>query len=322
MTAHTFVTGANGRVGQRLVSRLVADGHTVVGLARTNTKAETVRSLGASCLVGDLSNSSVLDEGLAQAENVFHLAGALRGVGGETPDQINRLGTVNLCERLVKHPGVKRVIYTSSCAIYGDRSGQWLDEEMPPYPNTRYGRSKQQAEDVLLQMANQNKIDVRVVRLAAVYGPGFPFMLESLIRSGNAWLPGEGRNFVPTIHIDDAIEGLMKIRDTESTHQIYNLADPEPVTLSEFYGTIARTIGSSPPRFWSTWIPSYVQHWLARNNERIQSKLPLKPKFTPDNLRLFTASSRLKIDRMEEELGMVWKYRSAKNGAEAAIHSQ
>jgi nucleoside-diphosphate-sugar epimerase len=214
------------------------------------------------------------------------------------------------------------VIYTSSCAIYGDRSGQWLDEDMPAYPNTRYGRSKQQAEEVLQQMSDQLKADIKIVRLAAVYGPGFPFMLEGLIRSGNAWLPGEGRNFVPTIHIDDAIEGLTRISQTDAPHQIYNLSDPEPVMLSEFYGIIARTLGSAPPRFWSTWIPSYVQHWLARNNERVQSKLPLKPKFTPDNLRLFTASSRLNIDRIEKELGMVWKYRSAKIGAEATIRSQ
>ena len=56
-------------------------------------------------------------------------------------------------------------------------------------------------------------IPVRVVRLAAVYGPGFPFMLEDLIRSGRAWLPGEGKNYIPTIHIDDAVEGLIRIAD-------------------------------------------------------------------------------------------------------------
>ena len=122
--------------------------------------------------------------------------------------------------------------------------------------------------------------------------------------------------------MDDAVEGLMRIAATDATHSVYNLADPEPVMLSEFYTVIARTLGSAPPRFWSTWIPSYVQHWLARNNERVQSKLPLKPKFTPDNLRLFTASSRLKIDRLEKDLGMIWTYRSAKIGAEATIRSQ
>ena len=319
MSGHVFVTGANGRIGQHLIRRLVRDGETVVGTARSEKKAEMVRSLGAHCLVGELSQPGIVDEGLDGAKSIFHLAGGVRGAGTATPDRLNRQATLYLTDRLKRSANLESLVFTSSCAVHGDRSGLWLDEDMPAHPHTRYGRAKLSCEDALSQAANRLDLPLRIVRLAAVYGPGFPFMLEDWIRSGKAWLPGEGRNYVPTIHIEDAVEGLIRCAHPEAQHQLYNLADVEPVTLSEFYGSVAEKTQGKPPRFWSTWIPSYVQFSAARLNERVQSRLPLKPRFTPDNIRLFTASCRLQVERIEQERGMVWRYPRATSGISASI---
>ena len=95
MPSHVFVTGASGRVASRLIPRLLEVGHTVTGLTRTERKAATVRSMGATCVVGEMGRPDVIDEGLAGARIVFHLAGGMRGAGQQTPDRINRL--VTLC---------------------------------------------------------------------------------------------------------------------------------------------------------------------------------------------------------------------------------
>jgi len=290
----------------------------VVGLARTKAKAATVEALGAKCLVGDLQTAHVIEEGLDGAATLFHLAGGMRGPGQETPDRINRLGTLALIDRLKEGPELESVVFTSSCAVYGDRSGLWVDDDMPAHPHTRYGRSKLSAEEAMLE-ASAAGIPVRVVRLAAVYGPGFPFMLEDLIRSGRAWLPGEGRNYIPTIHIDDAVEGLIRIADPSAAHTRYNLADLEPATVGEFYAAVAKAVGGSPPKHWSTWVPSYVQFSAARLNERIQSRLPMRPRFTPDAIRLMTASVRMKTDRLEKERGMIWRYPRPTDGVVEAL---
>jgi len=319
VAGHVFVTGANGRIGQHLIRRLLADGHQVVGTARTEKKAALVRALGATCLVGELSQPSMVDEGIEGASVIYHLAGGVRGPGTATPDRVNRQSTLYLIDRLQDCPNLDALVFTSSCAVHGDRSGLWLDEAMPAHPHTRYGKAKLDSENALLTAAQASDLPLRIVRLAAVYGPGFPFLMEDWIRSGQAKLPGEGRNYVPTIHIDDAVEGLIRCADPSAQHDFYNLADVEPVTLAEFYGAVARATGGNTPKFWSTWVPSYIQFGLARWNEKIQSRFPLTPRFTPDNLRLFTASCRLQVDRMERERGMVWKYPRAIEGIMKSI---
>ena len=319
MSGHVFVTGANGRIGLALIERLVREGNTVVGLARSEDKANIVRRMGARCLVGELSQPSVVDVGLESAQTVYHLAGGSRGVGTNTPDRINRQSTLYLIDRLQRKTQLEALVYTSSCAVHGDRSGLWLDEDMPAHPNTRYGTAKLACETALQAAAKEQGLPLRIVRLAAVYGPDFPFMMEDWIRAGTAWLPGEGKNYVPTIHVDDAIEGLIRCASPDAQFRVYNLADVEPLTLGDFYATVAKHTGGTAPRFWSTWIPSYVQFGAARWNERLQSKLMMKPRLTPDNIRLFTASSRLQTTRMEEERGMRWKYPNAKKGIEAVL---
>ena len=190
-TGHVFVTGANGRIGLALIERLVQEGKTVVGLARTEAKANIVRRLGARCLVGELSQPSVVDVGLENAQTVYHLAGGTRGSGTETPDRINRQSTLYFIDRLHQSPQLEALVYTSSCAVHGDRSGLWLDEDMPAHPHTRYGVAKLACENALREAATEHNLPLRIVRLAAVYGPGFPFMMEDWIRAGTAWLPGD-----------------------------------------------------------------------------------------------------------------------------------
>ena len=295
----------------------------MVGLARTQEKAVAVRSLGAQCLVGPLSRPDVIDQGITGAHTIFHLAGGMRGPGRNTPDRINRLGTLALLDRLTRQalPHLKALVYASSCAVHGDRSGLWVNEGMPAHPNTRYGHSKLAAEAAFLDARQHKSLPVRIVRLAAVYGRGFPFMLEDPIREGRAWLPGEGRNIIPTIHIDDAVAGLIAAAQPGAIHPIYNLADREPLSLADFYGAVALATGGRPPRFWSTWVPSALQFSAARLLERAQSHTPTTPRFTPDAIRLFTASVRLTVDQIAEDTQLKWRHPSAIEGIAATLKS-
>jgi nucleoside-diphosphate-sugar epimerase len=322
MGRRVFVTGANGRVGQVLVRALVAAGEDVVGLARTEQGASQVRALGAQCLVGSLADRDVVAKGLAGARVVYHLAGGLRGPGKQTPDLINRLGMEQLLAAVdaVGTGDLDCLVFTSSCAVYGNRSGLVVDEEMPAQPSTRYGQSKVDAERLLLDAAGRG-VPARIARLAAVYGPGFPFMLVDQIKAGKARLPGEGRNFVPTIHVDDAVQALRRIADAGQDGRIYNVADPDPVTLKAFYTQVHKAVGGKPVWFWSTWVPSYVQEALARANERVQSHTPRRPMFTPDNIKLFRDSVRMRVERLQSELGMEWQHPNAVEGLKRVLGS-
>ena len=318
-----FVTGASGRVGRALVASLVAGGHEVAGLTRSSQGADALRALGARAVAGSLEDAGALKDGLADAELVYHLAGGLRGPGAMDADRLNNVGTQRLVGAMQDTPGWKRrlsgLVFSSTVAVYGDRSGLWVTESMAPYPQTRYAESKLAAEALLLRLSREVGLPARVVRLAAVYGPDMPFMMADRIRAGRAWLPGEGRNFVPTIHRDDAVAGLIRVAEAGTNGQIYNLADPQPTTLREFYSEVARLVSGTPPRFWSTWVPSYIQYGLADRYERLASRLGRRPAISPDSLRLFVASSRMKVDRLSEELAFTWTFPDFRAGLAASL---
>lgn len=313
-----FVTGATGQLGLPLVRALCAAGHQVTALVRQETAAKAARDAGAALLVGHLEDKDVIERGVAGADLVVHLAGGLRGPGKVDADRLNRGGTVAIAAAAERHAArLHGFIYASSCAVYGDRSGLWLGEDYAPAPQTDYGRSKVAAEALLTEVSARSGLKLHIVRIAAVYGPGLRFMQVDRIRAGRAWLPGEGRNLVPVVHVDDCAAALVAIGE-RGKPGVWHVSAPSTPTLREFYGEVARAVGGTPVRFWSTWVPSVFQYGAARQNENLMSLIGRKPRFTTDNLRLFTASSRLRTDRLEKELEFTWRWPGFRDGVAAA----
>lgn len=307
MSETIFVSGASGRVGQPLVKALIKEGATVRVHARRAEAAVSLKSMGAHVFDGDLAQ--LPSRAFDGVSTLYHLAGGVRGKGQETPDRINRALTEALLERV---PDSVQVVLASSGAVYGDRSNLWIEEDFEPSPNTRYGASKVASEALVLARGG------KVVRLAAVYGPGFPFLMDERIRQGNAWLPGEGRNHIPTVHIDDAVRGFVAVAQRGAEQGIYHVADRSQPTTGAFFEAVHRQTGGTPVRFWSTYIPSYVQIYLAQQVERVASRTGQRPRLTPDALKLWTASVRLRTERLKEELGFSWRYADHERGITAS----
>ncbi len=298
---NVFVTGASGQLGRPLVRALVARGDRVSALVGTDAAAELARGDGARAVRGRLEDGSALADGLRGCDLVVHLAGGVRGRGSVDADALNRIGTERVIDA-ARTAGSPTIVFASTCAVYGDRSGLWVPEDYPTSPNTAYGASKVAAENALLSSG----LRVRVARIAAVFGPGFRFLQREGMKSGTAWLPGEGRNHVPLVHVDDAVGVLLAVADRGEDGRTYHVSGRSTPTLAEFYTAVHARAGGTPVRFWSTWVPSALQFGAAALNERLASRLGLKPRFTADNLRLFTASVRLRVERLEKELGYTW----------------
>jgi nucleoside-diphosphate-sugar epimerase len=307
-----FVTGASGKIGRRLVRALHERGDDVVGLTRTPAGEQVISSAGGRALRGSLADARALEEGVAEADEVYHLAGGVRGRGAESADVLNGEGTERLARAIAARHASPVVVLTSTGAVYGDRSGLWVDETMPPFPGTAYADSKLRAERALADL------DARVARLAVVYGPRFPILRLDAMHRGRAWLPGEGWNHLPLVHVDDAVEALVTLARTERARGITNVADRDPRPIRDLFDAIRRRVGGPGVRFWSTWVPSGVQLALAAENEAMQSRLGLLPVATPDNLRLYAASLRLKVDRLAE-LNFRWRYATLEEGVTAAL---
>lgn len=321
MGERVFVTGANGRIGLPLVRALAQEGHEVVGLVRSEDKATSVRQAGAaSCLVGTLQDAQVLRRGCQGAARIYHLAGGLRGPGRESADVLNHQGMARLLEASwACGEGPKPLLFTSSCAVYGDRSGLWVDGTYPPSPNTLYGKSKVDAENLLSAAARDGRVTPVVLRLAMVYGPGFPVLMEKAIRKGLALLPGEGLNRIPLLHVDDAVSAILWCARRASPGATIAVAGRDQPTLGEFYQEVARRVGGRPPRFWSTYIPSWIQVATTKTLERGLTPLPVVPPVTPDLLRLMTASVRIRPEPLSQDLGFSWKHPQIQSGLDATF---
>ncbi len=314
-----FVTGATGRIGRHLVEALVADGSKVVGLARSGEGVRDLEALGAVAVQGDLSSEVALREGVGGAKVIYHLAGGVRGRGSQGPEIINHEGTEALL-RAVAAAGaddLEVLVLASTCAVYGDRSSLWVEEDFKTSPNTRYGVSKVASEQAVLEASQSQGFRAVIARIAAVYGEGFTFDMADRMVRGVGWLPGEGRNHIPVVHVSDCVAALRRLAEAGEDGGVFHVADRSTPTTREFYDEVHRHVGGKPMRFWSTWIPSYVQLYLARQNERVQARLERRPRFTPDNWRLYTNSVRLKTDKLERALNFEWNYPTYVDGLAA-----
>jgi len=308
-----LVTGGTGRIGAPLVRALLARGDTVTVLSREPAKVPS----GARAVKGTLFDAAALADSLAGVTAVYHLAGGVRGRGADTADRLNREGTLSVLAAVAARgaPPLRAFVYASSCAVYGDRSGLWVGEDYPPNPHTHYGEAKVAAEAAVIAALPAS---ARIARIAAVYGPNLPFLMVDAMRAQRAWLPGEGRNIVPVVHLDDAVAALLRIGDADTTG-VFHVAGRTTPTLKELYTAVHAACGGRAVRFWSTWVPSALQFGAARANERLVSRLGGRPRFTEDNLRLYTASVRLRTDRLEKELGFSWAFGDHEAGVRAAV---
>lgn len=318
MAEKVFVTGGSGRIGTRLVTALVAAGGQVTALARSDEAARTLQGLGATVVRGDILDVQAMKPAIHAAQRVYHLAGGLRGTDEWTCEQLNHRGTQAVLEACKGHRELGSLVFTSSVSVYGDRKGAVVDENKVPLPDTDYGRSKVRAEAVLLRLAREEKMPYIAVRVGTVYGPGFPVMMEDAIREGRAVYPGDGRNHMSTIHVDDVVAGLRFLSEKGEGFEIYNLCDHEAPQAQDFYEYVARATGGSAPRYLGRILPRAPQHAAARVLEQVQIAAGRRPRATPDHFRLLEGSVRMSVQKVAD-LGFSWSWPTAEAGVAASV---
>lgn len=231
-----LVTGSSGFVGRRLTSSLVRRGDRVTGAS-----AESLDIEGADCLNLDVLDREAL-AALAQRSTpdvVIHLAGLASVARSWTHPaeyfRVNVLGTENL---LRAFPGAK-VVFASSAEVYGAvaEDQQPLSEDMLPAPGNPYALTKAAAER-LVEAAGGT-----IMRFFTIVGagqsrrfalPSFAEQLAELRCSGGGTMKvgnlSARRDFV---HIEDAVEAMMMLIDSELSETVYNVAGGEVVSIRQ-----------------------------------------------------------------------------------------
>ena len=219
MKSIALVTGGAGFIGGHLVSALVRDGWHVrvlddlstgspTNLAEVENEVEFVR--------GDIRDDEVLGRVTDGAQKVFHLA-AVASVERclhepvETHD-INATGTLQVLEA-ARNAGVSRVVFASSCAVYGDVGDDEAIESRPPSPISPYALHKYAGEIYCRQYTQLRGLDTAALRFFNVYGPRQdPASVYAAVvpRFAAACLAGEA----PTVHGDgEQTRDLVMVED-------------------------------------------------------------------------------------------------------------
>jgi nucleoside-diphosphate-sugar epimerase len=250
-----LVTGGSGFIGSRLALDARRSGHELVVAGQSNTEAERARikeleAAGIRIEQGPLQDANYARRVAAGCEVVIHLAAAQHeaNVPEEYFIDVNVTGTRTLLEAS-RQAGVGRFVYGSTIGVYGESTGETLDENSPPRPMNMYGRSKLAAEGVVKELAPS--IPTSIVRISETYGPG-DFRLLKLFRAvnrGRFLIIGPGRNRRQAIHVSDLIRGLM----LAATHpaavgETFVLAGQETMTTVEMVEQVARALGRPAPR--------------------------------------------------------------------------
>ena len=302
-----FVTGGSGFLGRHLVTRLVADGHTVLALARSDASAEAVRRAGATVVRGGLSETPSCAEQVRGTDVVVHAAADTRQWGRPGAFQAANVDGTRAVLELAVAAGAQRFVHVSTEAVLaGGRPLRYADESAP-YPSRHageYARTKAVAEQLVLA-ADGHELRTVSVRPRLIWGPGdatfAPAVLDAMREGRWAWVNG-GDYLTSTCHVRNAVEGVVLAATVPSARGSYFLTDGPPVRFRDFVTDVAAAYGVQPP---ARSVPYAVARTMAGVVDRgwRTLRLPGEPAVSEGAIALVGHEMTVNDARARRELG-------------------
>lgn len=246
-----IVTGARGYVARRLIRRLVANGHEVIGLTRG--VAEVGGALGYSELsVGDYTDEALLIRAIRNAKAVFHLAGRAHQRSNGLDDsslfhEANVLPSVAIARACAKS-GVKRLVMVSSIGVLGNRTDLDAFSDMSiSRPVDLYAVSKAEAELQMVKILSEVDCSYCILRPPLIYGPGSPGNFAHLVAvaASAPLIPLGGvqapRTFIYVEHFIDAL--VVAATHPSASRRTFVISDGADTSVSEIIRTAVEIFG-------------------------------------------------------------------------------
>ncbi|MFC5186882.1 SDR family oxidoreductase [Actinomadura harenae] len=238
---HLFVTGGSGLTGPAIVSELIAAGHSVTGLARSDAAAARLEGLGATPHPGSLDDLDSLRSGAEAADGVLHMA--FGGDFSDPDDMMRRDRTaIETLGRPLEHSGKPLVVTSGTLVMPTGREATEKDE-----PDTSgIAAFRIAGERACLDFAARG-VRASVVRLApTVHGPhdhGFiPMLIATARQTGVSAYVGDGTNRWPAVHrLDAAVLFRLAVEKAPAGSVLHGVAE-SGVTLKSIAETIARVL--------------------------------------------------------------------------------
>jgi nucleoside-diphosphate-sugar epimerase len=256
-----FVAGATGAIGQQLVPRLVAAGHEVHGMTRSESKQAMLEELGAVPVVADALDPAQVAEAVAGArpDVIVHQLTAIGSVDPRHFDRdfalTNRLRTEGTDHLLSagQATGVRRFVAQSYGAWWYERTGGSVKTEedpLDPKPAREMRESWAAVRHLEEAVLGAKWTEGIALRYGAFYGPGTSMApdgeLPEMIRKRKFPLVGDGGGVWSFIHVADAAEATVAAVE-HGRRGVYNVADDDPAPVAEWLPALAQKLGAKKP---------------------------------------------------------------------------
>jgi UDP-glucuronate 4-epimerase len=276
-----LVTGAAGFIGMHTCSRLLEEGHQIVGLDNLNSYYDVNLKRYRLGKLAQFPNFQFIEQDLSnrdamakiflneQFQRVIHL-GAQAGVRYSIDNPMayvdsNLVGTMTVLEGC-RHTDVEHLVYASSSSVYGmNAKVPFSTDDLVDHPVSLYAATKKSNELMAHSYSHLYNLPTTGLRFFTVYGPaGRPDMApwlftESIIKGNPIKIYNHGIMQRDFTYIDDIVEGIIRIQgvvpskhDKKSNHEVlsnsvpyrlYNIGNSMPVKLLDFVESIERACG-------------------------------------------------------------------------------
>jgi nucleoside-diphosphate-sugar epimerase len=279
-----LVTGATGSLARALIPALEARGHTPFGLVRPPSPARVRDALSCPTRVACLDTGEGIHDAIQGMDAIVHCAGGGRSLS-EADLHRNNTGTTRTLVEAIRadRKTVRRLVLTSSYAAMGSAGdGAEPDPSIPESPVSAYGRSKLEAERLILDP--DNAFAALVIRPPAIHGPHDLRTLGLFKAAQRGWgpLPWCSRT-TSWIHSDDVCSALvLALKNGAPTRGIYPIDDGAPRSTEEVLQALSGAVGRPVRRLP---IPTSIGWPFAWVNEVIGGWTQTPRLFTRDKLR-------------------------------------
>ncbi|MDZ4159716.1 MAG: NAD-dependent epimerase/dehydratase family protein [Anaerolineaceae bacterium] len=255
-----LITGAAGFLGSTLANRLAAEGHSVRGLDDLSTGDPRALISEVHFTRGDINDRPRMWTLLQKVDCVFHMAA--RVLVPESvlyPREYNLVnvdGTVTLMEAM-RDVGVRRVVFISSGAIYGDQLQQPVPEDAVPVPRSPYAVSKLAAEYYVRTIGALWGIETVCLRVFNAYGPGqhlppayapvIPNFLKQAATNGTLVINGNGNQTRDYVYVDDVVNAMVVSATAPDVNQsILNVGSGQETSVRDLTRLVTEITGGKP----------------------------------------------------------------------------
>lgn len=252
-----LITGAAGFLGSNLANFLVREGHQVRGIDDLSAGDPEALSPHVLFTRGDVNDRPRLWTLLQDVDCVYHLAARV-----SVPESVlypreynaaNVGGTVSLMEAM-RDVGVRRVVFISSGAVYGDRGEQPLSESAIPNPRSPYAVSKLAAEYYVRTIGDLWGIETVSLRVFNAYGPGqhlppshapvIPHYLRQALRGSTLVMHGDGAQTRDYVYVDDVVSAMISAATAPNINKmVINIGSGVETSIRDLIRMVMQVLG-------------------------------------------------------------------------------